>query len=340
MSEIVLKSSNFFHNIDFLSKKLGGTEKIAIVLKDNAYGHGLLETATLAKKANITKAVVRHIDEALLVKDAFKDILILGELPKDSMPQNFRFAINSTQDIEKLTGRAKIDLKVDSGMHRNGILPNELDGALQKIVDKNLVLTGVFTHLRSADELSSEFFWQTKNFEDIKKKVFQFCKNKNIKIPELHSLNSAGALRQKKFDESFARIGISAYGYHEMPACFGGFDLLPVMALYGDKISTRVLDAGARVGYGGGYTLTKSTNLSTYDIGYGDGLLRLNEKHTYTNPDGKRLLGRVSMDYVSFEGESERVCIFSDVRPITSTFGTITYDQLVKLSPKIRRTII
>ena len=71
MAKILLNKQNLFHNLDIISKQAKGNDKVAIVLKDNAYGHGLLEIAQLASEFGIKKAVVRTLDEALKIENYF-----------------------------------------------------------------------------------------------------------------------------------------------------------------------------------------------------------------------------------------------------------------------------
>ena len=165
---------------------------------------------------------------------------------------------------------AKVELKVDTGMHRNGIGINELEKALTSIKKQGLELVGVMTHYRSADVLSSELFWQQKQFEIVKEKVEHFG-FKNVRI---HSHNSAAILRSKTCTEDLVRVGIGAYGYNELPTSFDRCLLKPVLSLYAQKISTRVLKEGDRVGYGGDHVASSEMTVSTYDLGYGDGWCR------------------------------------------------------------------
>ena len=79
MAKILLNKENLFYNLDVISKKAGAISKIAIVLKDNAYGHGILEIAHLANEFGIKKAVVKSLQEALVIVKLFDDILIVGE---------------------------------------------------------------------------------------------------------------------------------------------------------------------------------------------------------------------------------------------------------------------
>ena len=137
-------------------------------------------------------------------------------------------------------------------MHRNGIKPRELQDALDLILSNSLRLRGVFSHLKSGDELGSQSFWQEQCFKDIKKSVITYCDGRNVVRPLFHLYNSAGLFRANGIGEfDAARIGIAAYGYLDMPPSFGVLQLKPVLSLWADKIASRDVKAGERIGYGG-----------------------------------------------------------------------------------------
>jgi len=229
MAFIKINKQNFYHNLNQIALKTGSVDKIAIVLKDNAYGHDLKLMATLASEFGIKHAVVRKSVEAEQIRSLFKTILILSDtIIKDEV---YSFAINTLEDIKQAQKGAKVELKVDTGMHRNGIALDELDEALSLIKEQKLDLVGVMTHFRSADELSSELFWQQKRFEAVKEKV----EKSGFVNVRFHSHNSAAILRSKNFDEDLVRVGIGAYGYNELPHPFDKADLKPVMTLYAKK---------------------------------------------------------------------------------------------------------
>ena len=122
MAFITLDRRAFHHNLNMIAKQLQSRDKIALVLKDNAYGHGLLPIAKMADKYGITRAVVRTLDEALLVRDRFEYILVLADVPETLIPQ-IHFTINAMEQIKLFPKGSRVELKVDTGMHRNGIPP-------------------------------------------------------------------------------------------------------------------------------------------------------------------------------------------------------------------------
>ena len=334
MAFIKINKQNFYHNLNQIALRTGSVDKIAIVLKDNAYGHGLELMAKLASEFGIKHAVVRKTVEAELIRSLFKTVLILGDtIIRDEV---YSFAINTLEDLKQAQKGAKVELKVDTGMHRNGIALDELDEALEFIQKQGLNLMGVMTHFRSADELSSELFWQQKCFEAVKEKVKKFGFT-NVRF---HSYNSAAILRTKSFDEDLVRVGIGAYGYNELPFPFDKVGLKPVMGLHAKKVSSRVLKANERIGYGGDFTVPKEILVSTYDLGYGDGWCRGDSTQPYVTSEGLPILGRVSMDFITLASDKDEVCIMNDAQKAAKQLGTISYEVTTTLSTDIPKKVI
>ncbi len=334
MAYIKINKENFYYNLNQIALKTGSKEKIALVLKDNAYGHGLRLMATLASEFGIKHAVVRKTSEADKIEAFFETILVLGD--NIVKHEKYHYTINSLAEIDKAQAGAKVELKVDTGMHRNGIALYEIGEALTAIVQKGLQLVGIMTHYRSADELGSELFWQQKQFEDVKEKV----RKAGFVNVRMHSHNSAAILRSKTFSEDLVRVGIGAYGYNELPHPFDDTLLKPVLSLYAKKVSTRILTAGQRVGYGGDYTAVKDMTLSTYDIGYGDGWRRGDTAKAFITAEGLPILGRVSMDFISLESQKEEICVMDDAQEAAKQLNTITYEVLCTLDEKLERRIV
>ena len=334
MAYIKLNQENLYYNINQLALKTGNIEKIAAVLKDNAYGHGLEEMAKLVSSYGIKRAVVVNVKEAYKIKELFDSILILNANP--IVAPNFSFAITEIAQLKKLTKGVKVELKVDTGMHRNGISLSQLPRALEIIKEKSINLKAIFTHFKSADIFSSELAWQMQNWDDVKK-IATFAGFKDI---EFHSQNSAALLRSNSFDDDYARVGIAMYGYNELPDIYDKIELKPVVSLWAKRVSTRLLKKGQRVGYGGNFRAKKDMIVSTYDLGYGDGWFRGDANKPYITPEGLPILGTVSMDFISLESTKDELCIFNNAQDAARHFNTISYEIITKLSPNLKREIV
>ncbi|MCI5969382.1 alanine racemase [Helicobacter sp.] len=356
MPYLEISKQNFFYNHKTTTQAIAPTnpEKIAIVLKDNAYGHGIIEIATLAKEAKIQTAFVKNIQEALSITPFFKDITILypNSLPNQRALNSalkipyIAFCVPNLESLQDYPSGTNIELKIDSGMHRNGIDKTELKDALRLMTTRNLNLKGIFTHNGYGDDLNSAFYTQNMEFLDIKKEALKLCQSFKIPRPRFHSLSSSGALRASAFNASLPkelqddlfRIGIAFYGYNCSP--LNTPKLKPIASLFANKISTFKLKSGASIGYGGASTLKTSNGVSTYDIGYGDGLFRLREGMELYTTEGYRILPRASMDCISIESDAPSVCLFNNVNAFAKAFNTIPYEILAHLHAYIPRIIV
>ena len=337
MALIEISKKNLFHNLKQIENKLGNIDKIAVCLKDNAYSHGLEIIAKLCNEYGISKAIVRNMKEANSIQKYFKSIIVLLDMPLKTPLENIEITINDLSNIKKIPQNTKIHLKIDTGMHRNGISPQDIKKAFDLIQENNLILKGVMTHFKSADVLDSTLFWQNDIFQKCKQEIISLCNTQNIKTPLFSSENSSALSRLDKH-EDFARVGIAIYGYCYIVDKSFDLGLKPILSLYANKVSSRVLSPYQNVGYGGcGNILNIDSIISTYDLGYGDGFPRLNENDIFHTEDNEQIIGRVSMSNMSIESNKKRVLIFNDVRKLAKIKNTIYYDILLSLSPSIPR---
>ena len=338
MAYITLNKNNFYNNLDIITNKSKTKDKIALVLKDNAYGHGILEISKLAKSYGITKCVVQNYQEAQIVEPYFDYVLVLAEIaPKAS--KKIRYTINSINSISSFAKGSKVELKVDTGMHRNGVSIDSLYTAFVRIKEHKLSLEGIFTHHRSADELSSEWFWQNENFKKVKRHALKLAKEFGFGELKFHSSNSAALFRVDEFNEDMLRVGIAAYGCMDLPQELEVKGFKPVLSLYANKISGGYLKEGNRVGYGGTYEAKELCKISTYNFGYGHGFLRYNSNN-YKTPEGVELIGRVSMDNSSFLSDEDELLIFEDAREAAKYASTISYEVLTSLKADLKRQVV
>ncbi|MBN2896636.1 MAG: alanine racemase [Campylobacterales bacterium] len=334
MAFITLSRKVFFNNLDIITERIGSIHKVALVLKDNAYGHGLLPIAQLGSEYGVRYAVVRNLAEASAVERFFDSVLVLDETPKIAQ-RNISFTVNALDKIEQFARGALVELKVDSGMHRNGIAPSELAEAFARIKRHGLTCKGVFTHYRSADALSSELFWQRQNFESIK----AIAQRLSPTMLRFHSANSAALFRGDFSGEDLVRVGIAAYGCLELDAPHPAPPLQPVLSLWAERQSSRSLQAGMRMGYNATATMPHDGIISAYDVGYADGLHR-SASNRYTAPNGARQMGRISMDNTLFTCKDEELCIFDNANRFAQAAGTIGYEILTGMNPNFERRIV
>ncbi|RAX56348.1 alanine racemase [Helicobacter sp. 10-6591] len=343
MAEILLDSNAFRHNLKLITQTI--KQKPALVLKDNAYGHGLHEIANMAQEYGIKDVFVKNYAEAKEVACLFESISILyGGLDSlDTLGTNMALVINNKDILDSLRHGDKVELKINVGMNRNGIDLSECQEFCKEIAKRGLVLFGVLAHIGFGDEGGDDFTRQLANFKQAKQHITTICNKLGIKLPRFHCLSSSGALRlaqnQECIEGDLVRVGIAAYGYLEAPLDIAK-DLKKVASLWAHRICSQTIKKGQSIGYGGKSIVDKDCIVSTYDIGYGDGFFRVSENHMLTTAEGYKILPRTSMDCFSCMSDKPKVCLMSDAKAIAKVFGTISYEVLVRLSPFIKRIVI
>jgi len=322
MATIYLNKKNLFFNLDKISSV---NPNILAVIKDNAYGHGIITFSKMLKEYGIKKVCVRNNKEAEIVKSIFEEVIVF--YPKTNRnAKNISYSINSIKQLKK-NRHPYIHLKIDTGMHRNGILIEEIDEALEIVKKREFEIRGVFSHFCCSEEVANDTFIQFKRFEEVKEKVIKFCYDNKLKVPYFHLANSL-ALFKLPYTFDYVRPGIAMYGGIE------GFK--PVMKLVAKTISKRKLMPKEGVGYNKTFMSNKEMIISTIDVGYADGIpyFRNGCKLKET-----KALGKISMDSMIVEGDFDEVVVFDDIKEFVNNFDTITYDILVKISPRIKREI-
>ena len=315
MSELVLNRSAYIHNLTKICAKAGGKDRVILVLKDNAYGHG---AALVGREA------------ASELEPFFEHILILSHIPHGGESERFIYAVNDISLIAKIKQGARVHIAVDTLMHRNGVAVGEVRAACEAALAHGLQICGAFTHFRSAEELSSDYFVQRRNFAAAKAVAREICGEGLV----FHSHNSAATERFGELADECVRVGIAAYGYAQFDESLG---LKRVASLWAHKVSGRVLKRGQCAGYGAKFCASEDMKIAVYDLGYGDGLLRYAGKGELKTACGRRLLGKMSMDSFCCEDAGDKICVFDDASVWADFFGTISYDVLTKLSPSISR---
>lgn len=329
MSLIKINQKAYENNLKTIVSKVGGFSRLICVFKDNAYGHGAKILAPIAKALGVNFIAVKNEKEAYELESFFDNILILSHHPHGKENPKFIYALNDMDKINTYQNNTKIHLKIDTGMHRNGVCIENLSEALLKIKSSALKLEGIFTHFAGADEMDASFYIQKEKFskaKDIAKEIYD-----NLIF---HSHNSAALFRAVKIPEDeFCRTGLAQFGY-------GDENLERVLSLYAHRLSHRELQIGQSVGYGGAFSATEKIKIATYDLGYADGLFRYDGKGDLLLANKQKILGKISMDSFSCQDFGEEVCVFDNANIWADFFRTINYEILVKLHPDIPRVLV
>lgn len=300
-------------NVLAMKQHISNNTKILAVIKTDAYGHGAIPIAkVLEKEEAVYGFAVATAEEALDLRrnNIQKPILILGytfpgkyeELIKNHISMAL-FRKDSLLEIEQVAAhigqKALIHIKVDTGMGRIGILPNEegLAFAGEIINSSHLNLEGIFTHFSKADENDKDFtFGQIQKFNDF---VLQIEEKYNYNIPLKHVSNSAGILDIKEANMDLVRAGIILYGlWPSDEVSKDVVSLKPALSLYSTIVYIKEIEEGTPISYGGTFISDKKMKVATIPLGYGDGYPRSLSGKGYVLIRGKKapILGRVCMD--------------------------------------------
>lgn len=301
------------HNMDHISQIISNKTKIISVVKTDGYGHGAVPIAKeLEAKEYMFGFATATAEEALILRKAGiqKPILVLGYVfpyAYEQMIQNeIRFAVFREdmlilieEEAARQNKTAFVHIKVDTGMSRIGISPDE-NGCqfVGKVLEKeHIKIEGIFTHFAKAD-------YEEKADANKQLLIFRnFCKEienvHHIQIPIKHCANSAAALEMPDTHMDVVRIGISTYGLWpsdeiKKTSC----DLKPAFSLHSHIVYIKTLDTGKEISYGGTYITKKPTKVATIPVGYGDGYPRTLSNCGYVLIHGKKapILGRICMD--------------------------------------------
>lgn len=338
------------HNLQQVRRQAPQSRLIAVV-KANAYGHGLLETAHTLQDAD--SYGVARIGEALMLRSGgiVKPILLLeGFFCAEDLPvlvaNNIETAVHSIEQLEaleqaELARPVPVWMKLDTGMHRLGVRPEQAEAFYQRLsACRNVAQpVNIMSHFSRADEPDSDAtLKQMQCFES-------FVRGK----PGQRSIAaSGGTLLWPDAHNDWVRPGIILYGVSPMEdACGSQFDLQPAMTLKSNLIAVRDHKAGESVGYGGTWVSEGDTRLGVVAMGYGDGYPRSAPSGTPVWLNGREVpvVGRVSMDMISVDlgpnatdKVGDEVVLWGKVLPverIAACTGISAYELITKLTQRV-----
>lgn len=300
-------------NIHSIKNKLAPGTKIMGVIKTDGYGHGSVPIAHMLEQMDfIWGFATATVEEAYELRRAGikKPILVLGytfpycyeQLAEEEIrPAVFRRdSLKQLQAVAEKTGkRIKIHIKVDTGMNRIGITPDE-EGL--KFIDalqhcKELEAEGIFTHFARADETDKSS--AEKQLEIFRDFVSMSEERLGYSIPFKHCSNSASILEMRQADMDLVRAGIVIYGlYPSDEVSRTAAELKPALSLYSRIVYIKTIHKGDSVSYGGTFTAERQMRVATVPVGYGDGYPRSLSGKGHVLICGKPapILGRICMD--------------------------------------------
>ena len=342
-----------------IARHIGEDSKIFCVVKADGYGHGAVPIARhLAPYKALYGFAVATFEEAMELRNAgiMHPILILGYTFPDCyeklaiyniMPTVFRRDMLPllSNAAEKVGKEIKVHIKVDTGMGRIGIAPNE-DGIsfVKEVLEtKGVLLDGIFTHFARADEVRSTA--AVKQYDLFMSFVEEVEAQFNISIPCKHSANSAAISHVVECYDDAVRAGIALYGLWpsvDTPHC--GLELKPSLSLYSHVVYVKDVDAGYPISYGGVYTTPSKKRIATIPIGYADGYPRALSDKGFVLIRGQKapIVGRVCMDQMMVDVTDIKDAQMDDLVTLIGSDGdeTITVEDLGEWSGLINYELI
>ncbi|MFD2026494.1 alanine racemase [Promicromonospora aerolata] len=267
------------------------TAQVMAVVKADAYGHGLAPAARAALAGGATWLGAAHGTEALAIRAAVGPaprVLSWLYAPGAPFAELVRqdvdiavaapWALDEVADGARAAGRtARVHLKVDTGLGRNGVTPEDLPAVLDRAAalqaDGALTVIGLMSHFALADEPDDPSVkMQTHAFED----AIRTVEAAGMPLEVRHIANSAATLTNPAAHYDLVRPGIAVYGLSPVPhlGAPGDYGLRPAMTLEARLATVKRVPAGRGVSYGHFYTTTQDTVLGVIPLGYGDGIPR------------------------------------------------------------------
>jgi len=310
---IEVNLDHILYNMEQMQEHILENTKILAVVKTDGYGHGSVPIAKAVEKLDyLFGYAVATAEEAMELRKAgiVKPILILSYSFPYAYPmfveQEIRVTVFRYDMLEELSRvalekgkEAIIHIKVDTGMGRIGIAPDE-EGIrfIQKALDTpGIRLEGIFTHFACADaaDLSSAKE-QVRVFQKFVREAEAVT---NYQIPLHHCSNSAGIVQLPEANMDLVRAGIIMYGL--MPSDEMRADIIPfkpALSLHSHIAFVKEMKAGQKISYGSTYTVERPMKVATIPLGYGDGYPRSLSGKGYVLIRGQKapILGRVCMD--------------------------------------------
>jgi alanine racemase len=350
-----------------LKNKLSGRVRVLGVVKADAYGHGAVQVSIALEEMGCDFLGVTSCEEGIRLRDADITLPILimsgvyvGQLKDilyyDLTPVVFNSHIPKL--LNRLAGESgrvvNVHLKVDTGIGRLGVLPDEVPSILAEIaILDNIKIEGVLTHLAEADKEESEFsIMQIEKFEE----VINTMEDLGF-VPEfMHIENSAAIIDRLSSSFNLVRPGIMLYGSYPSERLRFGIELLPAMSLSTEIIQVKQVPKGRPISYGRTFVTGRESIIATIPIGYGDGYLRALSNSGVALVRGKRVnvVGRVCMDLTMLDvtdvpgvGVGEEVILLGvqgdemiTAEELAKKAGTISYEVFCNINQRVYREYI
>jgi alanine racemase len=299
------------HNVRQVAHLVSPNTAVMAVVKANGYGHGAVPSARAALEGGATWLGVASVEEGLELRDGGirAPILQLGYTPPSALGEAVAAGLSlnvfeggTVDALQKLPLPApvRLQLKVDTGMHRLGAAPEDAVALASRIRESpNLQLEAVWTHFASADSDPEFTKAQLARFLRVRDQIQNATGLRFLS----HAANSAGLLHYPEARLDLVRAGLVVYGLRPDPGWKDLPSLRPALAWRTIVTNVQTVPEAAGVGYGQTWTAPGPRRVATLAVGYGDGLQRHQSNRGHVLLRGKRapIVGTVSMDQTTVD---------------------------------------
>lgn len=344
------------HNLNYFRSLLKPQTKLVAMVKAFSYGSGSHEIANLLQFHRVDYLAVAFSDEGVALRESGITMPIMVMNPEThSFAQILKYKLEpeiySFKVLNEFLKEAEADgvidfpvhIKLDTGMHRLGFLPNETEILTEKLKSQHtLKIASVFSHLAGSDGDDLDYFTkeQIETFEAQSSKII----NAFSYSISRHILNSAGIERFSQYQYNMVRLGIGLYGISANNASLKQVSRLKTVIL-----QIKEIPANETIGYGRKYKANEAMPIAILPIGYADGIHRVlgnGGGKFYINGKLAPIVGNICMDMcmIDLRGidakEGDEVIVFGDEYPITeiaSQMKTIPYEVFTSISRRVKR---
>jgi alanine racemase len=357
----------FRHNMNVVRSYVGRDVQIMAIVKSNAYGHGMRTIAYEATRNGASYLGVARIDEgAELRRSGLRQPILVFEVPGTAQIERALLddleltvtTVDGAQQIsrvaQQLKKRAKIHVKVDTGMGRLGFSYHNAAEQVERVASTSAIdVVGIYSHFAASDEPDATYARvQLERF----KLVLAQLQTQRIEIPLKHMANSGAIVTLQESHFNMVRPGIMLYGYPPRQGIAVSPTLQPVMSLVSKIAFLKTVEAQTSISYNRRFFTKAKTRIATVPIGYGDGYSRLLTNKCEVLIRGKRYpcVGTVCMDHVMVDvGLEGNVSVGDDVVLMGSVgseeitawdlaekIGTIAYEITCNISSRVQRAYV
>ena len=306
---------DLIHNCHEIRQKLEGNALMMAIVKADAYETGAIQIVKTLMEEGIKYFGVATLSEALHIRKYIKtaSILVMGYTPEylyqKALENNITltlYSLEQAQDLDeaaiKMNKRAKIHIKIETGMNRLGFAPDEKSVQAIAQIDhmKSIEIQGIFTHFAASDDNPDYTRGQVEKYDNICDQL----KKQGIHTPLHHVNNSAAIMNFPQYSKDMVRAGVILYGIYPFPEADRDFlKLRHILSIKAQIAHIKEIEPGEKISYGLTYTSEKKAKIATLPLGYADGYSRAlsNKGHCIVNNHLAPIVGRICMDQLMID---------------------------------------